>query len=98
MSALTAAVSPSPSPAATAATAAATATATAAVAGEDEEVDEEDGSVDVNSLPLAEAIGKLQQLYFEKHQQEPSQEMVAQWRQVLSEAQEEGEGEGEEEA
>ena len=85
MSALTAAVSPSPSPAATA----------AAVAGEDEEVDEEDGSVDVNSLPLAEAIGKLQQLYFEKHQQEPSQEMVAQWRQVLSEAQEEGEGEEE---
>ena len=86
MSALTAAVSPSPSLAVTAA-------AEAAVEGEDE--DEEDGSVDVNSLPLAEAIGKLQQLYFEKHQQEPSQEMVAQWRQVLSEAQEEGEGEGE---
>ena len=54
---------------------------------------------DVDALPLREALGKLQALYFEKHQEEPTAEMVAQWRSVLSqegEGEEGEEGEGEE--
>ena len=35
-------------------------------------------------LPLEEAICKLQDLFFERHQREPTREEVEQWRTALS--------------
>lgn len=37
-----------------------------------------------DDMPLTEAIGKLQELYFERHQREPTQEEVTAWRLALS--------------
>jgi len=71
-----AASAPAPAPA--------PAPASEAEEAEEEEAEEEEEEEEGVEVPLEEAIGKLQDLFFQKHQREPTEEEVAQWRAALT--------------